>query len=61
MANSVRWYGHALRREDGHFLGSALDFEIKGRSKKGRLQRIWKKQVEEEVMMVGLSGEGKLC
>ena len=20
MANSVHWYGHVLRREDGHFL-----------------------------------------
>ena len=26
MANSVRWYGHVLRREDGHALRRALDF-----------------------------------
>ena len=30
MANSVSWYGHVLRREDGHFLMRALDFEVEG-------------------------------
>ena len=26
MANSVRWHGDVLRREDGHVLRRALDF-----------------------------------
>ena len=43
MANSVRWHGHVLRREDGHVLRRALDFEADGQRKKGTL----KKQVEE--------------
>ena len=30
IANSVRWYGHVLRREDGHVLRRALDFEVEG-------------------------------
>ena len=30
MANTVRWYGHVPRREDGHVLRSALDFEVEG-------------------------------
>ena len=30
MANSIRWYGHVLRREDGHILGRTLDFEVEG-------------------------------
>ena len=29
MANSVRWYGNVLRREDGHVLRRELDFEVK--------------------------------
>ena len=45
MANSVRWYGHVLRREDG---------------KKGRLRRTWKKQVEEESVKVCLRREDTL-
>ena len=28
MANSVRWYGHVLRRENDHVLRRALDFEV---------------------------------
>ena len=36
MANSVRWYGLVLRREDGHVLRRALDFEVEGQRKKGR-------------------------
>ena len=39
MANSVRWYGHVLRREDGHVLSGALDFEVEGQRKKGRPKR----------------------
>ena len=35
MANSVHWYGHALRR--------ALDFEVEGQEKKGRPKGTWKK------------------
>ena len=61
MANSVRWYGHVLRREDGHVLGMALYFEIYGQWNKGRLRRTWKKQVEEESVKVGLRMEDVLC
>ena len=34
MANSVHWYGHTLRREDGCVLKRALDFEVEGQGKK---------------------------
>ena len=29
-ANLVRWYGHVLRRDDGHVLRKALELEVKG-------------------------------
>ena len=61
MANSVRWYGDVLRREDGHVLRRALNFEVEGQWKKGRLKRTWKKQVEEESVKVGLLREDALC
>ena len=48
MANSVRWYGHVLRREDGHVLIWALDLEVEFQCKKGRLKMTWIKQVEVE-------------
>ena len=61
MANSVHWYGHVLRREDGHALRRALDFEVEGQRKKGKLKRTWRKQVEKEVLKVGLNREEAFC
>ena len=61
MANSVHWYGHVLRREDGDILRMALDFEVEGQGKKGRPKRTWERQVEEESMKVGLRTEDALC
>ena len=43
VANSVHWYGHVLRREDGNILRRALNFEFEGQRKKGRLNKTWKK------------------
>ena len=34
-ANSVRWYGHVLRKDKSNFLRRALDFKVKGTRKKG--------------------------
>ena len=61
MANSVCWYGGVLRREDGHVLRRALDFDVESQRKKGRLKRTWKKQVEEESVKVGLIRKDALC
>ena len=36
MADSVHWYGHVLRREDGHILRRALDYEVEGQGKEAR-------------------------
>ena len=46
-ANGVRWYGHVLRRDDGHVLRKALEFEVKGKRSET------KEDVEDA------SGEGK--
>ena len=55
--NGVRWYGHVLRRDDGHVLRKALEFEVKGKRKRGRPKKIWKTQVEKETKSVGLEKE----
>ena len=34
-ANGVTWYGHVLRRDDRHVLRKALEFEVKGKRKRG--------------------------
>ena len=33
--NGVRWYEHVLKRDDGHVLRKALEFEIKSKRKQG--------------------------
>ena len=53
-ANGVRWYGHVLRRDDGHVLRKALEFEVRGNRKRGRPKKTWKMQVERESESVGL-------
>ena len=55
-ANGVRWYGHVLRRNDGHVLRKALEFEVKGKRKRGRPRKTWRSQVEES-KSVGLKKE----
>ena len=48
-ANGVRRYGHVLRRDDGHVLRKALEFEVEGQEE----ARTTKEDVEDA------SGEGE--
>ena len=53
--NGVRWYGHVLRRDDGHVLRKALEFKVKGKMKRGRPRRHGRcKLVDKESKSVGL-------
>ena len=49
-----------LRRDDGHVLRKALEFEVKGKRKQGRPKKTWKMQVEKESKNVGLEKEDAL-
>lgn len=40
-ANGVRWYGHLLRRDGGHHLRKVLEFEVKGKRKRGQPKKTW--------------------
>ena len=54
-ANGVRWYGHVLRRDDGHVLTrKALEIEVKGKRKQGQPKKTWKTQVDKGSESVGL-------
>ena len=50
MKPYISWYGHVLRRKDGHVLRRALDFEVQCQRKKGRPKKSWERQFEEESM-----------
>ena len=43
-----------LRRDDGHVLRKALEFEVRGKRNPGRPKKAWKTQVEKESKSVGL-------
>ena len=49
MVSSVSWYGHVLKREDGHVLRRALDFEVEGQRKKGRQRGHGKSRLRNKV------------
>ena len=34
-ANRVRWYGHVLKRDDGHVLQRGLECKVEGKRKRG--------------------------
>ena len=61
ISNSVRWYGHMMKREDGHVLSRVLYLETEGQRKKGRPNMIWKKQSDEESVKIGLRKEDAHC
>ena len=49
-----------LRRQDGHVLIRALDFDIEGEMKKERLKKTCNWQVDKKSMKAGLSMENSL-
>ena len=42
-----------LRRDGSSVLRVALDLEVSGKRKRGRLKKTWKKQVKEETEKIG--------
>ena len=57
-ANEVRWYGHVLRRDDGHVLRKALEFEVKGKRRRERPRKKWKLYASGEGEQECWLGEG---
>ena len=50
-ANGMRWYGHVLRRADGHILRKAMEFEVRGKRQRGRPKKTWKTQVGRRLLL----------
>jgi len=46
-----------LKRDDGHVLRKALEFEVRGKRMRGRPKKTWKMQMEKESKSVGLEKE----
>ena len=56
--NGVRWYRHVLRKDDGHVLRKVLEFEVKGKRKRGQPKKTWKTRMEMEIEQECWFGEG---
>ena len=56
-ANSVRWYGHVLRKHKNNLLRMGLNPKVKWTMKSGRPKKIWLIAVVEQSRNVGL----KIC
>ena len=50
-----------MRKEEGHVLRRALDFEVEDQRKRMRRKRKWKKQIEVESVKVDMSPEDAFC
>ena len=48
-----------LRRDDGHNLRKALEFEVRGKRKPGRPKKTWKMQVEKESKSISLENRAR--
>ena len=53
--NSVRWYGHVLRKGKNNFLRMALDIRVNGTWKGGRPKKSWLREVIEQSRKVWLN------
>ena len=51
--NSVRWYGHVLRKDKNNLLEIALDFIVKGTREGKRPMKTWLKTAVEHNRKVG--------
>ena len=48
MANSLCWYGHVWRRENGHVLRRELWFEVEGQKKLWKLKMTWESRLRKK-------------
>ena len=56
-ANKMQWCGHVLRRETDDVRREAMQYEVAGKRKREQPERTWRKQMEEEIVKIGLKKE----
>ena len=50
-ANGVRWFGHVQRRPKEDILWRVLEYEVRGKRKRGRQKGTWRRQVENDARL----------
>ena len=46
--NTLRWYGHVLRKEDIDWVKKCMEYEVQGPRPGGRPKRTWREAVEKD-------------
>jgi len=46
--NRLRWYGHALRKEDTDWVKKCMEYEVEGSRPRGRPKRTWTEVVQKD-------------
>ena len=49
MAAALKWFGHLLRTDEDNPVRMALNFEVRGKRKKGRPKSTWKGKVKDSL------------
>jgi len=55
--NSLRWYGHVLRKEDSDWVKKCMEYEVEGSKPRGRRKRTWKEVVQKHCQACNLNKE----
>jgi len=46
--NSLRWYGHMLRKENNDWVKKSMEYEVEGTRPRGRPKKTCRKMVEKD-------------
>jgi len=46
--NTLRWYGHVLRKEDTDWVKKRMEYEAEGSRPRGRPKRTWREVVQKD-------------
>ena len=55
--NSLRWYGHVLRKDNDDWVKKCMVYEVEGPRPKGRPKRTWREAVRENCQARKLNKE----
>ena len=53
----LKWYGHAMRREEHNVGRRAMEMKVQGRRKRGRPKRRWLDKAMDDIKEKGLSAD----
>jgi len=55
--NSLRWYGHVLRKEDNDWVKKCMEYEVEGARPRDRPKKTWHEIVEKDYQASKLNRE----